>query len=92
MNIDFVTDLLRNMMHTTMLVSAPLLGVGIAIGLVVAVFMAATQINEPSLQFVPKMVALGIMLLFVGPWMLDVLVEFMRTAIVDMELLSPSRY
>ena len=92
MNIDFVTDLLRSMMHTTVLVSAPLLGVGIAIGLVVAVFMAATQINEPSLQFVPKLVALGIMLLLVGPWMLEVLVAFMRTAILDMELLSPSRY
>ena len=76
MTISTVMDVLTGMLALGAKVSTPIMGVGIAIGLVVAIFMAATQLQEQSLQFVPKIVAIGIMLLAVGPWMLDCFVTY----------------
>ena len=61
-----------------LLVSAPLLLVVLVVGLVVSVFQAATQINEATLSFVPKVVAAVAVLAIAGPWMLSTLVDYLR--------------
>jgi flagellar biosynthesis protein FliQ len=61
-----------------LLVSAPLLAVVLVVGLMVSIFQAATQINESTLSFVPKVVAAVAMLAFAGPWMLQTLVEYLQ--------------
>ena len=61
-----------------LMVSAPVLGVVLAVGLVVSIFQAATQINEATLSFVPKIIAAVLVLAFAGPWMLTTLVEYIQ--------------
>ncbi len=61
-----------------LMVAAPVLLVVLAVGLVVSIFQAATQINEATLSFVPKIVAAVAMLGFAGPWMMTTLVEYLR--------------
>lgn len=61
-----------------LMVSAPVLGIVLLVGLVISVFQAATQINEATLSFVPKIVAAVIVLGVMGPWMLTTLVEYLR--------------
>jgi flagellar biosynthetic protein FliQ len=64
-----------------LMVSAPLLLVVLAVGLLVSIFQAATQINEATLSFVPKIVAAVVVMGFAGPWMMTTLVEYMRRVI-----------
>ena len=61
-----------------LLVSAPILIVVLVVGLLVSIFQAATQINESTLSFVPKIVAAVAVLAFAGPWMLRTLVEYLQ--------------
>jgi flagellar biosynthetic protein FliQ len=61
-----------------LLVSAPILIVVLVVGLAVSIFQAATQINESTLSFVPKIVAAVAVLAFAGPWMLQTLVEYLQ--------------
>ena len=61
-----------------LLVSAPILIVVLVVGLLVNIFQAATQINEATLSFVPKVVAAVAVLAFAGPWMLQTLVEYLQ--------------
>jgi flagellar biosynthesis protein FliQ len=65
-------------MQTTLLVAAPILGIALAIGLIVSIFQAATQINEQTLSFIPKLVGVMAMLLLAGHWMLMTLVDYMH--------------
>ncbi|MCI8492891.1 MULTISPECIES: flagellar biosynthesis protein FliQ [Anaerotruncus] len=58
--------------------AGPLLAISIIIGLVIAIFQAATQIHEQTLTFVPKVVAIALLLLLLGPWMITMLSDFMR--------------
>ncbi|BAN35067.1 flagellar biosynthesis protein FliQ [Sulfuricella denitrificans skB26] len=62
----------------TLLVSAPLLLSALAVGLVVSIFQAATQINEMTLSFIPKLLVMFVMLVVAGPWMLNLLMDFTR--------------
>lgn len=66
----------------TLLISAPLLVVALAAGLVVSVFQAATQINEATLSFIPKLVAMFGVMVVAGPWMLATMLDFMRRLII----------
>ena len=61
-----------------LMVSAPVLLVILAVGLVVSVFQAATQINEATLSFVPKIIAAVVVLAVAGPWMMTTLVEYLQ--------------
>jgi len=63
---------------TLLMVSGPVLGTVLLVGLVVSIFQAATQINEATLSFVPKIVAAVAVLAFAGPWMLSTLVEYLQ--------------
>ena len=65
-----------------LMVSAPVLLVVLVVGLVVSIFQAATQINEATLSFVPKIVAAVAVLGFAGPWMVSTLVEYIRSVLM----------
>ena len=63
----------------TVLISAPLLGVALAVGLFIGIIQAATSINESTLSFIPKLVAMAITLAVVGGWQLGMLVDYTRS-------------
>ena len=65
-------------LHLLLLVSAPVLLTVLGVGLLVSIFQAATQINEPTLSFVPKILAAVGVLTIAGPWMLTTLVEYLQ--------------
>jgi flagellar biosynthesis protein FliQ len=65
-------------MTMLLMVSAPMLIVVLVVGLVVSIFQAATQINESTLSFVPKIIAAVLVLAIAGPWMLSTLVEYLQ--------------
>ena len=65
-------------LFVTLLVSAPLLLVALAVGLLVSIVQAATQINEMTLSFIPKLVALFATMVVAGPWMITMLTDYMR--------------
>lgn len=76
-----VIELGRQAVEVTLLVSAPLFIAALVTGLVISIFQAATQINEMTLSFVPKLVAIFVTLVLAGPWMLTLLTDFMRRLI-----------
>ena len=73
-----VVELGRQALEVTLLVSAPLFIAALVTGLVVSVFQASTQINETTLSFVPKLVAIFLTLVIAGPWMLSVLTGYIQ--------------
>jgi len=73
-----VIDLGRQALWITMLISAPLLLVALAIGLFIGIIQAATSINEMTLSFIPKIAALGATLAIVGGWQINTLVDYTR--------------
>ncbi|MFU2488454.1 flagellar biosynthesis protein FliQ [Thauera sp. WH-1] len=76
-----VIELGRQAVEVTLMVSAPLFIAALATGLIISIFQAATQINEMTLSFVPKLVAIFVTLVLAGPWMLTLLTDFMRRLI-----------
>lgn len=68
----------RDAMELTLMVSAPLLLTALVVGLVVSVFQAATQINEMTLSFIPKLIAMFIVLIISGPWMIGLLLDYIQ--------------
>jgi flagellar biosynthesis protein FliQ len=79
---EFVTGLLMEAIKTALLIAAPMLLAGLAAGVLVSMFQAATQINEMTLVLIPKMIAVGLALLVAFPWMLQVFLSFTRNLIV----------
>ncbi len=71
-----VTTLAAQALWVMFLVSAPLLGAALLVGLIVSLFQAATQLNEMTLSFVPKILAMGLVAVVAGPWMLRVLMDY----------------
>lgn len=67
-----------------LLLAGPILALGLVVGLVVSLLQATTQINEQTLSFLPKLVAMMLGLLFFGPWMLSNLVDFTRSLLVHL--------
>ena len=68
----------RHALEITMLLAAPLLIAALAIGLLVGVFQAATQINEMTLSFIPKLIGMAATLVIAGPWMLKLIIGYTR--------------
>ncbi len=80
---ELVTELGRQALETTLLISAPILGLSLVVGLLVSAFQAMTQLNEATLTFVPKLLTLfGALLLFL-PWMLNVMTTFMSNLLMN---------
>lgn len=73
-----VVDIGRQALWATVVVSAPLLLVALAVGLVIGIIQAATSINEMTLSFIPKLLSMGLAMLLFGGWMLGTLVDFTR--------------
>lgn len=74
-----VMTLGRQAIEVTLLIAAPMLLTSLVIGLFVSIFQAATQINEQTLSFIPKLVGVFLALIIAGPWMLTVILDYMRT-------------
>lgn len=73
-----VTTIGQQAMWVTMLIAAPMLVSALAVGLLVGMFQAATQINEMTMSFIPKLLVLVVAIVAAGPWMLTVIVNFTR--------------
>ena len=73
-----VVEIGREALTVTLLIAAPMLGFGLVVGLVISIFQAVTQINEMTLTFVPKILAVAAALLIFLPWMINVLTDFTR--------------
>ncbi|MHB1677055.1 MAG: flagellar biosynthesis protein FliQ [Sulfuriferula sp.] len=79
-----VMSLGRHAMEITLMIAAPMLLVALVIGLIVSVFQAATQINETTLSFIPKLVGIFIALIVAGPWMLSIMLDYMREVFTNL--------
>ncbi|MGE8356757.1 MAG: flagellar biosynthesis protein FliQ [Microvirgula sp.] len=73
---EMVINLVQNALFILIIVAAPMLLVALGVGLLVSVFQAATQINEMTLTFIPKLLAMFLVLVLAGPWMLRTLIEY----------------
>jgi len=78
MNPEMVVTVGRHALEMTLMLAAPLLLTALAVGLLVGIFQAATQINEMTLSFIPKLLAMAAVLALTGPWMIRQLVEYTR--------------
>jgi flagellar biosynthetic protein FliQ len=68
----------RQAIEVTLLIAAPMLLTALAIGLLVSIFQAATQINEQTLAFIPKLVGVFLAMIIAGPWMLSIIMDYMH--------------
>ena len=80
---DMVIDLGRGALTVTVMLAAPLLMAALLTGLVVGLFQAATQINEQTLSFIPKLLSMVIVLIAAGPWLLQVFLDYTTELIVE---------
>ncbi len=83
-----VMTLGQDAMEITLLVAAPILLVILVIGLVVSIFQAATQINEATLSFIPKLVGVFVALIFSGQWMLTTMVDYMHVVFTSIPAMA----
>ncbi|MBT9590755.1 MAG: flagellar biosynthesis protein FliQ [Thiobacillus sp.] len=84
MNPESVMTIGRTALEITILVASPVLLVTLVVGLMVSVFQAATQINDPSLSFIPKILAVLATFALAGPWMLTVMTDYMRRVLTGL--------
>ena len=75
---ELVMDIGRQAVEMTLMMAGPLLLAALVIGLIVSIFQAATQINEQTLSFIPKLVGIFLTLILAGPWMLQMMVDYIR--------------
>jgi flagellar biosynthesis protein FliQ len=75
---DLAIQVGREALFMVMLVAAPMLGLGLVVGVVVSIFQATTQIQEQTLVFVPKIIATFVAILIFGPWILGMMVDYTR--------------
>ena len=80
---EFVIGFGRQAIEVTLLLAIPMLGLGLAVGLLISIFQATTQIQEMTLTFIPKILAIMIALVVFSPWMLEKIVSFTRTVIIS---------
>jgi flagellar biosynthetic protein FliQ len=83
-----VMTLGRQGVEVTLMLAAPLLLAALGIGLMVSIFQAATQINEMTLTFIPKMVGIFVMLVVAGPWMITIITDFMRQVFTSIPFMA----
>jgi len=79
MNQDFVVQVLYQGITLTLILSLPSVGVGLLVGFTISLFQAVTQIQEQTLTFVPKVIAVLLMIAFTSPWMISLLLDFTTT-------------
>ncbi len=79
-----VMDLGRQALWVLLLLGAPVMLTALAVGMVIGIFQAATQINEPTLAFVPRLLGVVLVLYLSGPWMLRLLTDFAKRLLVNL--------
>ena len=75
---EYVIEVGKQAIYVLLLVSAPLLLAALVTGLLVSIFQAATQVNEATLSFIPKLIVMFLTLVFAGPWMVEIMTDYMR--------------
>ncbi len=83
MSQDLILQIIRDFLKTTLLLSGPVLLASMAVGLLVSIFQAATQIHEQTLIFVPKILVIILCLLVLSPWMMNVMVSYTAAIFVN---------
>ena len=81
---DLITKMAQQALMIVLIVSAPMLGLGLIVGLLVSVFQATTSIQEQTLAFIPKIIAVFVAILIFGPWMLRIMVEYVTNVFVNL--------
>ena len=81
---DLVVQLGQEALLIVMIVAAPMLGLGLIVGLMVSVFQATTSIQEQTLAFIPKIIAVFVAILIFGPWMLRIMTEYLTNILVNL--------
>ena len=84
MTADYITGFFYEAIKVTILLSAPMLLAGLLVGFLVSIFQSATSINEMTLTFIPKMLAVAVALIFFFPWMMQTLVSFTQQMFMSM--------
>jgi flagellar biosynthetic protein FliQ len=82
-----VMTLAHQAMYVGLVLAAPLLFVALIVGLVVSLFQAATQINESTLSFIPKLLAIAVTMVIAGPWMLTTMLDYLRHTLTSIPTL-----
>lgn len=80
---DFVIGFAKQSIELALMLALPMLGVGLAVGVFVSVIQAATQIQEMTLSFIPKIVSIFLALLFSFPWLMDQMISFTRNVFIN---------
>ena len=83
---DVVVQIGQQALMVVLMVSAPMLGLGLLVGLCVSVFQATPSIQEQTLAFIPKIIAVFVAILIFGPWMLRIMVEYVMNMFVNIPL------
>lgn len=83
MSPEFVVDFARRAMEVTLMVSAPMLGFGLLIGLTVSIFQAVTSIQEMTLTFIPKILGVMVAIIVFMPWMLQIMLSFTANILIN---------
>ncbi|GAC43142.1 flagellar biosynthesis protein FliQ [Paenibacillus popilliae] len=86
MSAEFIIGLAGQAVFTVLKVAAPMLAIALVVGLVISIFQATTQIQEQTLAFVPKIIAVMAAVLVFGPWILTTLVDFAFTILNNLHL------
>ena len=84
MTYEFLTGFFGEAIKMTLLLSAPMLITGLVVGLIISIIQTATQINEMTITFVPKIVAVGIAILLFFPWMMQVMTDYTRNLFMNL--------
>lgn len=86
MSAEFITGFFAQAIKLALMLAAPMLLTGLVVGLLVSIFQTATSINEMTMTFVPKMLAVGCSILFFFPWMLQILTDFTRNLLINIPM------
>ena len=84
MSAEFVTGFFVEAIKTTIILSAPILLSGLLVGILVSIFQAATSINEMTMTFIPKMLAVAVALMVFFPWMIQTLIDFTENLLANL--------
>jgi len=83
MSSDFALVLTNEMLWTAILISAPVLGISLLVGLLISILQVVTQVQEMSLTFVPKLITVALVIILLGPWMLNTLLAYASSLIAN---------
>ncbi len=83
---EFVVSFAKEAIQLTILIAMPMLGIGLVVGLLVSIFQAVTSIQEMTLTFVPKIIAVFLGLLFAAPWMLEKITSFTEKILTNIPM------